>query len=292
MFPSVACADDIDEFLIARDNFAAGEFAQAVVQLRRLVGNQPAQVRPALVETARKYLAAALYSQGQRETAEQIFELILRENPDAALSPVLFSAPVQQNFYDVRQRMLPITTALREQRQAAALATQQAREQRQREHRELLATLATRETVRVQTSPATVILPFGAAQFVTGQNGAGAAFLSAQVLLGGLALATPALCYALVMDVSNEETGRLGRCGGSGVGRPEESTLVAMQVTNVVAWSAFGLAFAGGALHAALTFRAERVEVRRRAPPPGFAEIQLAVLPTSAGAQLVLGGRF
>jgi hypothetical protein len=276
-----ARADDADDFLIARDNFVAGEFAQASVQLRRLVGADPVAVRPELVEPARKYYAAALFSMGQRAQAEQVIEAILRENPDALLSPALFSPPLQSLFYDVRQRMLPVLNAIREQRRVAQLEANARRVAQQA----LLRELATREVVSVRVSPATTVLPFGAAQFVAGNIGAGVAFLSAEVALAGIALGSLLACDALVYDIAAIEPGLRGRrCYAAPPNRIEHSTFVALQVTNVTAWSLFGATLIGGFAHGLVTFRAERREVRSRPPPPGFERIQIAFGPAGTSA--------
>ena len=68
--------------------------------------------------------------------------------------------------------------------------------------------------------------------------------------------------------------------------------MLAIAVSNVTAWSLFGATAVGGLVHAAVTFRGERREVRTRQPPPGFDRIQLSVVPAPERATLVLSGRF
>jgi hypothetical protein len=282
-------ADDADDFLIARDNFTAGEFAQAAVQLRRLVGVEPVAVRAELVEPARKYYAAALFSMGQRAQAEQVIEAILRDNPDAALSPTLFSPPLQTLFYDTRQRMLPILNAIRDQRREE----QTARQARLIAQRNLLRELATRETVVVRHSPWMALAPMGIPQFVAGQYGAGAAFLATEVALVGIAIGAVGLCHALVRDPGFIEPANAGRtCIEPNSRNPSWSVMAALQVVQVSAWSALGAVVIGGAIHSLLAIPAERREVRPRTAPAGWDRIQIAVSPTLGAPGLQLGGRF
>ncbi len=286
---ATARADDVDDFLIARDNFGAGEFAQAAVQLRRLVGVEPVAVRAELVEPARKYYAAALFSMGQRAQTEQVIEAILRDNPDAALSPVLFSPPLQSLFYDTRQRMLPILNALREQRRDAAIQ----RDARRIAQVNLLRELATRETVLVRQSPWTALAPLGIPQFVSGQTGAGVAFLTSEIALAGIALMTIPLCHALVRDTTGFDAYNAGRsCIEPNSDQAAGAADLGLRVVQVSAWSGFGAVLIGGAIHAFMTIRTERREVRPRVPPPGFERIQIAVLPSAGAPTLWLGASF
>jgi hypothetical protein len=282
-------ADDADDFLIARDNYVAGEFAQAALQLRRLVGVEPVAVRPGLVEPARKYYAAALFSMGQRAQAEQVLEAILRDNPDATLSPTLFSPPLQSLFDETRQRMLPILNAIREQRRQE----QAARQARLMAQRNLLRELATRETVVIRHSPWMALAPLGIPQFYAGQYGAGAAFLATELSLVGIAIGTVGLCHALVRDPLLTEAGNAGRtCIEPRDVNPSWSVLATLQVVQVSAWSLFGAVVIGGAVHALVAIPAERREVRARRPPPGWDRIELAFPPMAGGPGLSLSGRF
>jgi hypothetical protein len=286
---NVARADDVDDFLLARDNFVAGEFAQAAVQLRRLVGVEPVAVRQELIEPARKYYAAALFSMGQRPQAEQVIEAILRDNPDALLSPALFSPPLQSLFYDVRQRMLPVLNAIRDERRDAQTQANARRIAQQA----LLRELATREVVALTYSPATIIIPFGGAQFVQGNYGAGAAFLSAELVLGGIAIGSAAACGPLVRDLGSVEPAlwNTGCIDGHPL-RREYPLRVALEVINATSWALFGATMVGGLVHAIVTFRPERREVRTRPAPRGFDQIRLAVAPSVANPGLTLFGSF
>ncbi len=282
-------ADDVDDFLIARDNFGAGEFAQAAVQLRRLVGVEPVNVRAELVEPARKYYAAALFSMGQRAQAEQVIEAILRDNPDAALSPVLFSPPLQSLFYDARQRMLPILNALRDQRRDAQLQ----RDARRIAQTNLLRELATRETVIVRQSPWTALAPFGIPQFLNGQTGAGVAFVAAEIAFSGIAIGSIGLCYALVRDTRGTEAANAGKgCIEPRWDTPEWFTMLALRVVQISSWSLLGATLIGGMIHGLVTIRTERREVRPRVAPPGFDRIQIALAPTLGAPGLSLFGTF
>ncbi len=295
--PREARADDIDEFLIARDNFAAGEFAQAAVQLRRLVGVERPLSPPQLVEPARKYYAAALFSMGQRQQAEQVIEAILRDNPDARFSAVLFSPPLLALFDQVFSRMLPILNALRLARIEADAARQRDRAARRSAQQSLLRELATREIVVVRSPQWTAPLPLGVGQFVNGQTGAGAAFLASELTLAAGAVSLVYACEALVPPSAATEPGltRMRGCAGAQVNTPAASTIQAFQVANVVTWSLFGATLVGGMVHGIITHRVERREVRARPAPPGFDRIELAglrVVPAVDGASATLLGRF
>lgn len=286
---TTARADDVDDFLIARDNFVAGEFAQSAVQLRRLVGVEPVAVRGELVEPARKYYAAALFSMGQRAQAEQVIEAILRDNPDAALSPVLFSPPLQSLFYDTRQRMLPILNAIRDQRREEVTQRQARRIAQQN----LLRELATRETVLVRHSPWMALAPLGMPQFFAGQYGAGAGFLATEISLVGVALGAYGLCYALVTDPGPRAAANAGvGCVDAEHTNPNRNVLAALQAIQITAWSAFGAVLIGGAIHSLLAIPRERREVRPRTPPPGWDRIQIAFAPMPGAPGLSLIGSF
>jgi hypothetical protein len=292
--PRLAHADDIDEFLIARDNFAAGEFAQAAVQLRRLVGVERTLNPPQLVEPARKYYAAALFSMGQRPQAEQVMEAILRDNPDARFSAVLFSPPLLAQFDQVFSRMLPILNALRQSRMEADAARQRERAARRIAQQALLRELATRETILVRTSRLTAIIPFGGAQFVNGQIGAGAGFLTAELLLAGVAIGSVFACEALVPPSGMNEPALLlrGPCPSLAARYPEAPTVAAFRALNVTAWSLFGATLVGALAHGIVTHRDERRDVRLRPAPPGFDRIEIAFSPVPGSPSLMVGGRF
>jgi hypothetical protein len=294
--PREVRADDIDEFLIARDNFAAGEFAQAAVQLRRLVSADRPLSPPQLVEPARKYYAAALFSMGQRQQAEQVIEAILRDNPDARFSAVLFSPPLLALFDQVFSRMLPILQALRAARIEADAARERARSAQRIAQQSLLRELATRETVLVRSPSWTAPLPLGVGQFVNGQTGVGAAFLAGELALAAGAISLVYACEALVPAASATEPGltRLRGCAGAQANTPAASTIQGFQVANVVTWSLFGAAVVGGMVHGVVTHRLERREVRPRRPPPGFERIEIAGITVVPGSVpgLAFAGRF
>jgi hypothetical protein len=290
---SPACADDLDQFLIARDYFADGEFGEAERRLRTLVDGEHQVSGSALVEPSRKYLAAALFSLDRRPQARLVIEEMLRVNPDANLSPTLFATPLIQFFYDIRQEMLPALNALRDQRRRDEQATQSRRDAERSAQMELLQQLATREVVRNRLSPATILLPFGGAQFAAGSIALGVTFAAVQSVSLAAAITSYNLCPLLVHDVA-----ALGRGNGTDCpdeahpARPEFPTFYALTVVNVVSWSVFGAAVAGGLLHGVITYRPERLEVRTRRPPPGFELIRLAILPSATTTTLSIGFRF
>ena len=286
--PLDARADDLDSFLIARDYFTDGQFAEAERRFRTLVEATPsasATTPSALAEPSRKYLAASLFSLDQRPRARQVLEEMLRLNPDVGMSPTLFSTPLTQFFYDIRQEMLPALNALREQRRRDDETTQLQRNAQRQAQMVLLRELATREVVRNRLSPATIAIPFGGAQFAAGNIGVGVTFASIETLALTTAIVSVALCPLLVTDTLVTNRGNLSNCAVPsatvratvGEHSPEVGILVGLQATNVIGWSLFGAAIGGGLLHAILTYRPERREVRSRPAPPGFDQIRIAV---------------
>lgn len=292
----VARADDLDQFLIARDSFSDGEFAIAAQRFRTLVEGEH-RTGTGLVEPSRKYLAAALFAMNDRDGARQVFEDMLRINPDADMSRTLFSTPLGQFFYDIKQEMLPELNRLREQHRREEEATQARRDAERQAQMALLRGLATREVVRNRLSLATVFIPFGGAQFAAGNIGVGVTFAAVETLSLAAAITSAALCPLLVVDVLRNGRGNAPNCPSMQhtSNHPEAPTAQALIVTNLVSWSIFGTALAGGLVHAILTYRAERIEVRPRPAPAGFESIRLAVTPMpgpNASPGLSLSFRF
>src|SRR5262245_328720 len=84
--PRAARADDLGDFLEARDFYTNGEFGIAATRFGALVA-RPSLARSGLLEVAREYYAASLLAgtPTRRDDAREVFTVVLRENPDAEL---------------------------------------------------------------------------------------------------------------------------------------------------------------------------------------------------------------
>lgn len=121
------------------------------------------------------------------------------------------------------------------------------------------------ERVRIHHSRATVLLPFGIAQFATDQFDAGMIFATFETLTLGLAITSYALCPLTVIDTTDRDRGVSQPCPmrlpAFAASNP---WFTALKATNIASWSVFGALLGGGLIHALLTLPPDQV-VRRTA---------------------------
>jgi hypothetical protein len=272
--PRTARADDLEDFLAARDAYATSEYGVAVNRFRALLDQELELLRAGLIEPALTYYAASLVLSDREREAVEVFERLLRRDPDAQLSVREFSPRVMQLFVETRQRLSPELVRVRSERLEAERRAQEELAQQQR----LLTELATRERVAVQVPRVLMFAPFGIGQFANGDSGWAWAFLGLESAL----LATNITAFVLGENACATPACR------------QSSPYAAYQIVNLASLGALGLVALAGIVHANVTFRAERYEFRPRPPPPGFERLRLAIQPTreSPGATVGVQLRF
>lgn len=260
-------ADDLEEFLAAYEAYASADYSVAVERFRPLVDQDPPRLRSDLFEAALGYYGASLLLADRESEAVQVFERLLRRNPDAQLSTREFSPLVIQVFLRTRQRLATELARLREERAAMERAARADRERRQR----LLIDWVTRERVVRRSPPRfpTMFLPFGVGQFVNGDVALGWTFLGAETALMATAVTSIGL--------------QLARCPPTPC--PERVAEPFLTVERI-AWGLLAITAVAGIVQGNLAYQAERVEYRRRPLPPGFEPFRLSVGFAGDGAGL------
>ncbi len=284
-------ADEIDDFVFAQTAYANGEYEAAAQRLRALVSGATALQNPPLLAASRRYYAAALMFLHRREEAANQLEQLLRDNPDAQLDATYFAAETVQLFDQVRLRMGPELVRIREANRVARDTAQRRRDA----DRARMIDMLSRESVIVRTPRWPMFVPFGVGQFVNSDPGWGAFFMLGSILSG----AATGTTYALGLTLFPRRCNSVGICENFPAAlEPAYRALEAVNVTSLALLLATGVA---GIVHANVSYRAERVEFRRRpAPQELLQRLNLTLLPWSLpqpGAPapswgLALGGRF
>jgi hypothetical protein len=276
--PATAFAEDIDDLLLGRDAYINGEYTQAVERLRPLAELDVSTPRmTAIVTTARKFLAASLFSQQQTQQARTMLSRMLRDDPDARLDQTQFEPQFVRLFDTVLREMQSEIEQVRISRYVTREQTEARRVARERLLYEVLST----ESVTQDVPRALMWIPFGVGQFANGQRGLGIFFLTAETVFSAACLTTFVVYQNLypsagVFYLDQYTTGE---------------TAKAVLVAN---WASAGLLFTfavAGVVQANMVW--EPVRVGRTVPRPIPAPLEgvhLAVWPTvnSSGAGAML----
>jgi hypothetical protein len=270
MIASLACvrtarADDVDDFVFGVSAYLNADYAVAVARLEPLVADDPPRLRPDLVEAARRYLAASQLATSNEWGARRQMEAILRANPDATFNVRDFSPLTVALFARVRAAVAERIQAARTDAQRRA-AAEEARRARQRA---MILQLASVERVGLVTPRWAMFIPFGIGQFVNGDVGMGVLFATVPTLaLGG---AVGGFVLAQNCPFSDHEQ-PAAWCAG-----PANALFIGGIVGAAVTLGT-------GIVHANLTYRVDRTELRRRPVPPELRSLRLAVTPAPGGA--------
>lgn len=276
MSPGEARADEVDEFLRARDRYLNSEFDRAAADLRRLLQGDPSTLQDvSLRAPVRRLYAACLLAQGREAEASAEIEALLLDDPDARADAVQFDVAFVRLFNGVRDRLEPRLQQERERRLRERVAEEAASAERRRRALALLTT----ETVGVSVPRGLAYVPFGVGQFANGQEGLGTFFLASEVLLLVTTVGT-FLAYESLRPTAGSFFNTAEGAPDPGVAR--STTLQAVN------WVSVGLlvgTMLTGIIEANVAWRPLRsVRQRNRPIPPELRGLQLSLSP--AGASL------
>lgn len=210
LWASSAFGDERADFDKARVAYLKKDYVEADARFAAMLDPKTGTVKtPALVDEAQFMWGATKFAQGNVGAAHQHWERVVRDTaatgqfyePDVLMYP----ANLINDFHTERDRVNK--EILQEQIQAAAsLAGQRKRDAEERARLQArvkeLEKLSSQETVVVQNSRLTALLPFGIGQFQNGQTGLGWFFLLTE---GAAVLTTVALFipYRYNIDQAN-----------------------------------------------------------------------------------------
>ena len=268
--PAPASAGDLEDFRAARSLYEAHDWTSAATALESLVGGEtPRLENPALVNEARKYLAATYVFLGREESARAQFERLLREEPTYALDATQFPREVVDLFEQVRIRLVEIRAA---EAQRAQLETENAT--LREENARLQAALNEERVVEVARSQWLVQLPYGVGQFENGEEGLAAFFLGSELLLS----ATYATSVSLQLAYAAQLTTALDAARDSETLDPIRA---ANAILEVLTWSSGGallLLAAIGVVQANVAYHPTRAVRIPRSPPSISTSAQITPL--------------
>lgn len=252
----------------ARVTFEYGDYPQASKLLSALVEAGRFESLQMRAE-AYRLLGLSLFYQGRKGEAYRAFLEYLYIDPDAELDP-FYVPPAAVSFFDqVKKEAEPRLAPLREQKRAEQevqkrAAAEDAERRRQREleeERKRLSQIAPSVERRVvQHEFWVTMLPFGIGQLQNGDRKLGI-FLATSQLVAGAASAGSAV---LIEGLRNNNTGRFDNRGPGGT---QYQTAQRLNVVKWVGAALFYALWAGGAIHAAINYKAEEQLPDRVLPP-------------------------
>jgi tetratricopeptide (TPR) repeat protein len=235
---------------------AAFEF-QDYARVEQLLAPVAEQVdNPQLRAEAYRLLGIARFYMGKSGAATAAFTELLKLNPDEELDPFYVSPRAIAFFDQVKRAKEPELRHIREQRQRdaeerrrAAEAEQAARRQREQEEEARRLTALRPPTILerrvVQREFWVSLMPFGIGQFQNGDQSLGTALATSQIVAG----ATSAGSALLIEALRDRSTGKF-QSGSYNIARN-------LQIAKWVSAGAFYALWIGGALQAAIKFKAE-----------------------------------
>jgi hypothetical protein len=268
-----ACADDIDDFIFARDAYANSEYAIAVQRLRMLLDRVP-PVREDLVEPARKYLFAALLLTDHTDEASALLTQMFLANPDLTFAPREFSPVVFDRVALTRERMAEQLDAIRARRRREREEAAARREAQRRELRDQL----THDTVVTPRWP--MFVPFGVGQFMNGDIALGLTFAVLEAVTAAIGIGS--FVYVTTLQSS--------ACWNALTMTGRQSCVGIAQTLNYVGWATFGAAILGGIIQANVAYRPERRRPRTQPLPSGVPELSFGIAPMPGGNGVFVTG--
>jgi hypothetical protein len=271
-------ADDMDDFLRARDRYVNAEFDLAARELSRLLQGDPVALQGAALRSpARRLYAACLQAQGREDAAVHELEGLLREDPDARADAVQFDIAFVRLFNAVRDRLEPELAQERERRTLERLRAEAAQATR----RAMVMQFLNNETLVERSPRALALVPFGVGQFANGQTALGSLFLVTEVLTLAASVGT-----YLAYDSLRPDAGSFFN-DASGVADPRVFQTTVLQGVNVVSVILFVGTAIAGAMHAWFTWQPVRsLGQRPRAVPPELRGLQFSVGAPAEGLTL------
>lgn len=156
--------DTDDQLRRAKNEYAYGNYAQAIEQLNALLYPMRLATDEQVIE-ARKYLGLCYYLTGKVSLASEEFKKLLYLSPDYELDPYAIAPPVIELFELVREKHKPELDAIR-QRKTDELIKSPTQQGFKR-------TITERT---IERSDFATFMPFGVGQFQNGDYGWGAFF--------------------------------------------------------------------------------------------------------------------
>ena len=278
--PSLAAANDFEEFEAARTAYEDHDYAKAVELFDSLVGDaEPRLQNRSLVLESRKYLGTSYLFLGKLDLAEREFERLLRMDPAYVLDPLGFPEEVQRLFSQVKTRLEADRVAAEAARilEEERLRNEKAERARLENERWLrLSHLAQTEQVTEIRSRWLAMVPFGVGQFQNGHSGLGLVLAVSEVSL--LAIATTT--YFLHDDLRGQKPSDAQIDDA----RVAES---ALRYTNQISLGLLAVVAVTGIIDAQLRFAGTRHYERKRPLPPDlYGGPQLSLGPGGAGMAL------
>ncbi len=179
---TVSFADEKSDFEKARIAYVKKDYVEAGARFKAMLDPTTGTLKTKeLIWEAEFCFGAVQFAQGTKDGAHKLWEKVIRDTdgqyqPD----PLTYPTEVLNDYIDERDKMKDEIIRQQQSQQAieAARRKKEAEERAKLEARvQELEQLASEETVIVQNSRETAILPFGVGQFQNGQKGLGWLFL-------------------------------------------------------------------------------------------------------------------
>jgi hypothetical protein len=275
--PSTARADDLDDFLGARDAFINGEYPRASRELQDLVNHVDAGQSAAIRTAARKYLAASLFAERRESDARAVIADLLRDEPRTRLEPGQFELGFARLFESVLRSIEPELDGILLQR-----AQQRRNDENARDARRALTLDLIGHESRVELVPRSLaFLPFGVGQFNNHQTGLGVVFLA----LESAFLVTSVVAFGI--DQAAQSLTRPAGTWDIGTEDDRASLASTMRVLNWAMLGSFVLTAGIGIWRANADYVPQRIVSRVPRPnPPPRQGLPISGRPGGAGASL------
>ncbi len=290
LLPSVAAADAFEDFDAGRAAYEAGDYEAARLALEALVNSPELALRnPMLLLECRKYLGVVYLFEGRSDDAGEQFVLLLREENDYQLDPVVFPAEVIAAFERARA---VVVEEIREQERLTRereLEARQAqidaileRDRLIRENRELRE-IASVVDIEETNSRGLALLPFGIGQFRNGARrfGLSLAVTQSVMMVGAF---TTMLVRARLPRVEDDDAVASGN-RQLDFARIERLTN-SMTYMNWSFSGGFLALYAVGVVHAQINFVPVRRSERTRQLPEHLRETALILRPNGLEIRL------
>jgi hypothetical protein len=263
-----ARAQTFEDLRRGQQAFEAQDYAAAIQRLEPLVGGPTPLVDGPVRLEARKYLAASYVFSNRVADAEAQFALLLADDPNHAVDPIVFSREVAIVFRRVRDRV----AAQRARQEAEARAREAERRRveaerilRERDRIARLEELAREMIVEDENSRVIATVPFGVGQFQNDDEALGWFFLVTEGVFAAASVTTAILygiAIAQIEQIANEHR------------VPDDPAFAAAneledvsRVLNIISFAAFGASAIAGIIEAHASYVPVRREVRERELP-------------------------
>jgi hypothetical protein len=250
----------------ARAAYQAKNYAEAEQRLNELVDAKSGLKDPALLSSARMYLAAVWLETAKRDAAIDIIKELLNDDPSFEPDPLAFPSNIINTFFEVRAqyqeklRQDQITRAHRE-----AEARERAEEERRKQEAWLakVKQMASEEKITVRHNRLVAFLPFGAGQFQNGNQVLGWTFLVTEAAcVVGTAITVPMYAYSRGRAEDEARSGDIDRKAQLYQDRADN-----IRTVNLSFAGAFTALAIAGIVQANLAYVPEAVETKKRELP-------------------------